>query len=103
MLSFFKIIFILFIFIKLYLLYTPTFIIEPFVIANTEKCPLIILSPKSIASPLLCSSIDGEDAVNYPSLSIVSDNEYIVSVTNGVLTAEKEGTAKYVNFKLEFE
>lgn len=43
---------------------------------------------------MLESSIDGEDAANYPRLNIVSDNEDIVSVTNGVLTAEKSGTAK---------
>lgn len=43
---------------------------------------------------MLESSIDGEDAANYPRLNIVSDNDKVVSVTNGVLTAEKSGTAK---------
>lgn len=43
---------------------------------------------------MLESRIDGEDAVNYPRLNIVSDNDKVVSVTNGVLTAEKSGTAK---------
>lgn len=43
---------------------------------------------------MLTGSIDGEDAVNYPRLNIVSDKEDIVSVTNGVLTAEKPGTSK---------
>ncbi len=43
---------------------------------------------------LLESSINSGDKVNYPNLNIVSDNEDIVSVTNGVITAEKAGNAK---------
>lgn len=45
---------------------------------------------------MLNSSIDGEGEVNYPRINIVSDNEEVISVINGVLTAENAGTAEIV-------
>jgi hypothetical protein len=42
----------------------------------------------------ITSRIADEDEANYPLVNLVSDNDAIVSVTNGVLTAEKAGNTK---------
>ena len=50
----------------------------------------ITLSPGAL---LLLSVDNGEDALNRPQISLVSDDETVISVVNGVLTAEQQGTA----------